>query len=71
MLGVSSDSITLNQLETLLPDHFSGKFENSKIKMRLKVEALYQASVRDQQNDIERVELDQSLSVPMDINYTE
>lgn len=56
-------------METLLPDQFGGKFDNSKIGNRLKIEALYQASVNDQQADIEQVEIDQSLLVPTDIDY--
>jgi len=71
VLGLSTDGITLQQLETILPDEFGEKFRDVKIGTRLKIEALYQASVRDQQDDIERVELDQSLLVPSDIDYTQ
>lgn len=71
MLGLSTDGITLQQLETILPDEFCEKFRDVKIGTRLKIEALYQVSVRDQQDDIERVELDQSLLVPSDIDYTQ
>lgn len=71
MLGLSMEDISLQQLQTLLPDQFGGKFEDSNIATRLKIEAFYQASVRDQQDDVERVELDQSLLVPPDIDYTE
>lgn len=38
--------------------------------MRLKIEALYQLSVCEQQDDIERVELDQSLHIPSDVDYS-
>lgn len=70
-MGLSTDGITLRQLEMILPDKFDGKFENNRIGERLKIEALYQASVYDQQEDIERVELDQCLLVPKDIDYTQ
>lgn len=55
----------------ILPDKFGGKFEDNQIGERLKIEALYQASIYDQQEDIERVEVDQSLLVPKDIDYTQ
>uniref|UniRef100_A0A2H8TQN9 Protein MTO1, mitochondrial n=1 Tax=Melanaphis sacchari TaxID=742174 RepID=A0A2H8TQN9_9HEMI len=70
MLGLSKEGITLQQLETVLPDKFGGKFEDNRIWERLKIEALYQASIYDQQEDIEQVEVDQSLLVPKDIDYT-
>jgi len=70
-LGLSSEGITVQQLETILPDQFGTKFRDIKISTRLKIEALYQASVHDQQEDIQRVELDQSLFVPTDMDYTE
>lgn len=71
MLGISSDNITLQQLEAIVPDQFIGKFSNSKICDRLKIEALYQTSIHDQQDDIERVEQDQSLLIPGDIDYAQ
>jgi len=71
MLGLSTDGVTLRQLEMILPDKFGGKFEDNRIGERLKIEALYQASIYDQQEDIERVEVDQSLLVPKDIDYTQ
>lgn len=71
MLGLSTEGITLRQLEMILPDKFGGKFEDNQIGERLKIEALYQASIYDQQEDIERVEVDQSLLVPEDIDYTQ
>jgi len=71
MLGLSTKGITIQQLETVIPDKFGGKFKDSRICERLKIEALYQASIYDQQEDIERVELDQSLLVPKDIVYTQ
>lgn len=69
VLGLTTDGITVQQLESILPNEFGGKFKDSKICERLKIEALYQASVQEQQEDIERVELDQSLLVPNDIDY--
>jgi len=71
MLGLSTEGITIQQLETVIPDKFGGKFKDNRICERLKIEALYQASIYDQQEDIERVELDQSLLVPKDIDYTQ
>lgn len=70
-MGLSTEGITLQQLEKILPNKFGGKFSNSQIGERLKIEALYQASICDQQEDIERVELDQSLLVPKDLDYTQ
>jgi len=70
-LGLSTEGITLRQLEMILPDNFGGKFEDNRIEERLKIEALYQASIYDQQEDIERIEVDQSLLVPKDIDYTQ
>lgn len=71
MLALSSDQITIQQLGTILPDVFKGQFENTKVCNRLKIEALYQTSINDQQDDIERVEHDQSLLIPTDINYNQ
>lgn len=70
-MGLSSDNVTVQQLETILPDLFRGKFENIKIHDRLKIEALYQASIHEQQDDIERVEFDQSLLIPTDMDYNQ
>lgn len=70
-MGLSTEGITLRQLEMILPDNFGGKFEDNRIEERLKIEALYQASIYDQQEDIERIEVDQSLLVPKDIDYTQ
>lgn len=70
-MGLSNEGITLRQLEMILPEHFGGQFEDNRIGERLKIEALYQASIYDQQEDIERVEVDQSLLVPKDIDYTQ
>lgn len=71
VLGLSTEDITLKQLETILSDQFGKKFRDVKIGTRLKIEALYRASVHDQRDDIERVELDQSLLVPTNIDYTQ
>lgn len=71
ILGFSAEGITLQQLEAICPDKFGGKFDDDKLCDRLKIEALYQISVHGQQGDIERVELDQSLLIPTDIDYTE
>jgi len=70
-LGLSTEGITIQQLEMIFPDKFGGKFEDNRIGERLKIEALYQASIYDQQEDIERVEVDQSLLVPKGIDYTQ
>lgn len=70
-MGLSTEGVTLEQLKSILPDQFGKEFENCKISERLKIEALYQVSVHDQRDDIERVELDQSLLVPTDIDYSQ
>lgn len=71
ILGLSTLGVSLQQLETILPDKFGHKFQNNNIRNRLKIEALYQASILEQQDDIDRVELDQSLLIPSDIDYTQ
>jgi tRNA U34 5-carboxymethylaminomethyl modifying enzyme MnmG/GidA len=53
----------------ILPDKFGGKFENKRLNERLKIEAIYQASIHDQLNDIEQVELDELLLVPTNLDY--
>lgn len=53
----------------ILPNTFGGKFEDKKLNERLKIEAIYQASIQDQQDDIERVELDQLLLIPTNLDY--
>lgn len=70
-MGISTIGTTLNKLETVFPDQFKGKFRDTNIGNRLKIEALYKASILDQHDDIEQVELDQSLHVPSDIDYTQ
>lgn len=70
-MGLYTDGITVQQLETILPDQFGGKFMDGKLNARLKIEALYQLPVCDQKDDIERVELDQSLLIPANIEYTQ
>lgn len=69
ILSLSTDGITVEQLEMILPDEFGGKFENKRLNERLKIEALYQASIHNQLNDIKQVELDELLLVPTDLNY--
>ncbi|XP_025416283.1 protein MTO1 homolog, mitochondrial isoform X2 [Sipha flava] len=69
ILSLSTDGITVEQLEMILPDKFGGKFENKRLNERLKIEAIYQASIHDQLNDIEQVELDELLLVPTNLDY--
>lgn len=71
ILGLSTSGITLEQLEAKFPNEFGGKFGDSNIKSRLKTEALYHASILEQRDDIERVELDQSLLIPSNTDYTQ
>ncbi|XP_050434948.1 protein MTO1 homolog, mitochondrial [Adelges cooleyi] len=71
ILGLVTEGITLEQLEKILPHELNGKFNCSKLKTRLKIEAIYHLSVRNQQNEIERMELDQALLLPSDIDYSE
>lgn len=70
-MGLYTDGITVQQLEMILPNQFGGKFMDSKLNARLKIEALYQSSICNQKDDIERVELDQSLLIPANIEYTQ
>jgi len=70
-LGLCTDGITVQHLEAILPDQFGGKFQDNKISARLKIEAFYQTYVHNQKEDIDRVEFDQSLHIPTDINYTQ
>lgn len=69
VLGFGSDDITLQKLETVLPNQFGGKFKDNKINARLMIEALYRSSIHEQQEDIDRVEQDEMLLVPTDIDY--
>lgn len=68
-MSLTTDGITVEQLEMILPDKFGGKFECKRLNERLKIEAIYQASIHNQQDDIDRVEFDQLLLVPADIDY--
>ncbi|XP_050543833.1 protein MTO1 homolog, mitochondrial isoform X2 [Daktulosphaira vitifoliae] len=71
ILGLANEGITLNLLKPILPAQFIKKINDANLETRLKIEAMYHLLVSEQQDDIARMELDQSLIIPSDLNFSE
>jgi tRNA U34 5-carboxymethylaminomethyl modifying enzyme MnmG/GidA len=70
MLSVSHDEITVERLSKALPDVFAQLADDRNLNHRLKVEALYEAALVEQQEEVMEVRRDEALRIPSHIDYT-
>lgn len=70
MLSVSHDEITVEKLTEALPDVFSQLGKHSNLNQRLKTEALYEAALVEQQEEVMEIRRDEALRIPSHIDYT-
>lgn len=70
MLSVSHDEITVEKLTKALPDVFSQLGKDSSLNQRLRTEALYEAALVEQQEEVNEIRRDEALRIPSHIDYT-
>jgi tRNA U34 5-carboxymethylaminomethyl modifying enzyme MnmG/GidA len=70
MLSVSHDDITVEKLIKALPDAFSQLGNDRNLNQRLRIEALYEAALIEQQEEVMEVRRDEALRIPSHIDYT-
>ncbi|XP_067627731.1 protein MTO1 homolog, mitochondrial [Eurosta solidaginis] len=69
MLGIPADNISLAQMIDLQPDELRWLQNETAICDRIKIEALYDYFVAEQQRDVEDVRRDEGLAIPTNIDY--
>jgi len=70
MLSVSHDEITVEKLTEALPNVFAQLIGDRTLNHRLQVEALYEAALAEQQEEVMEVKQDEALRIPSCIDYT-
>ncbi|PNF36860.1 MTO1-like protein, mitochondrial [Cryptotermes secundus] len=70
ILSVSHDEITVEKLTKALPDVFSQLGKDSNLNQRLRTEALYEAALVEQQEEVMEIRRDEALRIPSHIDYT-
>jgi tRNA U34 5-carboxymethylaminomethyl modifying enzyme MnmG/GidA len=70
MLSVSHDEITVEKLVKALPDVFSQLGDDKNLNQRLRIEALYETALVEQQEEVMEVRRDEALRIPSHIDYT-
>ena len=70
MLSVSHDEVTVEKLAKALPDVFTQLLDGRNLTQRLKIEALYEAALVEQQEEVMEVRRDEALRIPSHIDYT-
>lgn len=70
MLSVSHDEVTVQKLAMALPDVFTQLVDDRNLTQRLKIEALYEAALVEQQEEVMEVRRDEALRIPSHIDYT-
>jgi tRNA U34 5-carboxymethylaminomethyl modifying enzyme MnmG/GidA len=70
MLSVSHDDITVEKLMKVLPDVFSQLGNDRNLNQRLRIEALYEAALVEEQEEVMEVRRDEALRIPSYIDYT-
>jgi tRNA uridine 5-carboxymethylaminomethyl modification enzyme len=70
ILSVSHDEVTVEKLAMALPDVFAQLVDDRNLTQRLKIEALYEAALLEQQEEVMEVRRDEALRIPNHIDYT-
>lgn len=70
MLSVSHDEITVEKLTKALPDVFSQLGNDRNLNQRLRTEALYEAALVEQQEEVMEIRRDEALRIPSHIDYS-
>lgn len=69
MLSVSHDEITVERLIKALPDVFSQLGNDRNLNQRLRTEAIYEAALVEQQEEVMEIRRDEALRIPSHIDY--
>ncbi|KAF5307999.1 hypothetical protein FQR65_LT06567 [Abscondita terminalis] len=69
MLEFSKDEVTVEMISRICPE-LEKYATDVTIAQRLKIEALYEAAIADQAEDVEEMRKDESLILPEDLDYT-
>lgn len=69
MLEFSKDDVTVAMLANVVPE-LKSLLDDSVIENRLKIEALYEAAIREQAVDVEEMRREEALIIPDNIDYT-
>lgn len=70
ILALSNEGITIKDILNCLPRKYIHIPECSKLRNRIKVEALYEMSIISQEEEIAEIQRDESLLIPDNIDYT-
>ncbi|XP_073985064.1 5-taurinomethyluridine-[tRNA] synthase subunit MTO1, mitochondrial isoform X2 [Rhodnius prolixus] len=70
MLSHANDNITIEMLAKCLPNEFSKLAENEDLCRRIKIEALYNFAVGQQQEQVQQIRQDQAMIIPSGIDYS-
>jgi tRNA U34 5-carboxymethylaminomethyl modifying enzyme MnmG/GidA len=70
VLSVSHDEVTVEKLAKALPDVFTHLVNDRNLSQRLKIEALYETALIEQQEEVMEVKRDEALRIPSHIDYT-
>ncbi|KAK9503375.1 hypothetical protein O3M35_009937 [Rhynocoris fuscipes] len=70
MLSLANENITVEMLAKCLPKEFSKLAENEELCRRIKIEALYNFAVAQQQEQVQQIREDQAMVIPSGIDYT-
>ncbi|KAF5291209.1 hypothetical protein FQA39_LY14451 [Lamprigera yunnana] len=69
MLAFSNEEVTVEQLSKVCPE-LSKYVHDSMIGQRLKIEALYEAAIEGQAEDVEEMRRNEALILPTNLDYT-
>jgi tRNA U34 5-carboxymethylaminomethyl modifying enzyme MnmG/GidA len=70
MLSINHDEITVEKMTKALPDVFTQLANDRNLNHRLKIEALYEAALVEQQEEMMEVKRDEALRIPSHMDYT-
>ncbi|XP_058120980.1 protein MTO1 homolog, mitochondrial [Anopheles ziemanni] len=69
MLAISNDEITTERLCAVEPSVLGWILDDPELCRRLKIEALYSLSIEDQSREVEEVQRNENLRIPVAIDY--
>lgn len=69
VLSIQNDNITVKQLADILPNDFKSFKDDIRICERLKIEALYEKAIAEQENEVNSVRKEEKLIIPNNIDY--
>ncbi|XP_043282892.1 protein MTO1 homolog, mitochondrial isoform X2 [Venturia canescens] len=70
LLKLTNDQFTFDHIVQVLPEVFGHLGGDSKLAKRLKIESVYENSIKDQMHHVSEVKRHESMTIPRDIDYT-